>query len=842
LKNVSGVENWIVRFGAEERKSIDIRKGQGVMSFRDKIGKELLFFDGGMGTLLQERGLKAGEVPETWNMLHPEVIEQINREYLLAGCNVVSANTFGVNRFKCKDLAYSVDELVSAGVRIAKSAMETVRIKEGNAQQRMYCALDIGSLGKLLKPLGEISFGEAYDAFKEVVLAGDLAGADLVLIETVSDPYEIKAAVLAAKENSKLPIVVTMIFDESGKLLTGGDVESVTAMLEGLGVDAIGFNCGLGPEQMKRLLPQLTACCSLPIVINPNAGLPVVVNGQTMFTVEPDAFAKSIRTLVEMGASAVGGCCGTTPEHIRKVVEVCGDLKITPVTDKNRTVVSSYNHAVCFTKKPLIIGERINPTGKPKLKQALRDNNMEYIYKEGLTQEENGAHILDVNVGLPEIDEPVLMREAVTGIQAIIDLPLQIDTSDPVAMEEGLRYYNGKPMLNSVNGKKESMESVFPIAKKYGAVVVCLCLDEDGIPETVEGRLKVAQKIVDTAASYGIAKKNLVMDALVLTISTGQDNARVTLETLYKIRYEMGIHTVLGVSNISFGLPDRVKINTAFFTMAMNNGLSAGIVNPSSEPMMAAYYSFNALIGEDEQCMQYIEECARQNDKEKPQAGVERKKEAESGALSLHDAIVKGLSESAYQATIRLLDEKTDSLSIINEMLIPALDVVGKGFEEKKMFLPQLLMSADAAKASFEAIKETLSKQGKNSESKGKIVIATVKGDIHDIGKNIVKTLLENYGFEMIDLGKDVAPELILKTVQENDIKLVGLSALMTTTVVYMEETIQLLRENHAGCKVMVGGAVLTQEYADMIGADFYSKDAMGSVRYANGLHEKGEL
>ena len=812
------------------------------MSFRDKIGKELLFFDGGMGTLLQERGLKAGEVPETWNMLHPEVIEQINREYLLAGCNVVSANTFGVNRFKCKDLAYSVDELVSAGVRIAKSAMEAVRIKEGNAQQKMYCALDIGSLGKLLKPLGEISFDEAYDAFKEVILAGDQAGADLVLIETVSDPYEIKAAVIAAKENSKLPIVVTMIFDEGGKLLTGGDVESVTAMLEGLGVDAIGFNCGLGPDQMKRLLPQLTACCSLPIVINPNAGLPVVVNGQTMFTVEPDAFAKSIRTLVEMGASAVGGCCGTTPEHIRKVVEVCGNLKITPVTDKNRTVVSSYNHAVCFTKKPLIIGERINPTGKPKLKQALRDNNMEYIYKEGLTQEENGAHILDVNVGLPEIDEPVLMREAVTGIQAIIDLPLQIDTSDPVAMEEGLRYYNGKPMLNSVNGKKESMESVFPIAKKYGAVVVCLCLDEDGIPETVEGRLKVARKIVDTAASYGIAKKNLVMDALVLTISTGQDNARVTLETLYKIRYEMGIHTVLGVSNISFGLPDRVKINTAFFTMAMNNGLSAGIVNPSSEPMMAAYYSFNALIGEDEQCMRYIEECARQNDKEKPQAGVERKREAEAGALSLHDAIVKGLSESAYQATTRLLDEKADSLSIINEMLIPALDVVGKGFEEKKMFLPQLLMSADAAKASFEAIKETLSKQGKNSESKGKIVIATVKGDIHDIGKNIVKTLLENYGFEMIDLGKDVAPELILKTVQENDIKLVGLSALMTTTVVYMEETIQLLRENHAGCKVMVGGAVLTQEYADMIGADFYSKDAMGSVRYANGLHEKGEL
>lgn len=810
------------------------------MGFIEEIGRELMFFDGGMGTLLQERGLKAGEVPETWNMLHPEVIGQINREYLLAGCNVVSANTFGVNRFKCKDLAYGVDELVGAGVRIARSAIEAVRAGQDGAKQKMYCALDIGSLGKLLKPLGEISFDEAYNAFREVVLAGDKAGADLILIETVSDSYEIKAAVLAAKENTNLPIVVTMIFDENGKLLTGGDVESVTAMLEGLGVDAIGFNCGLGPEQMKKLLPQLTACCSLPIVVNPNAGLPVVVNGQTVFTVEPDEFAGSMRMLVEMGASAVGGCCGTTPEHIRRVVALCGGMKITPVTDKGITVVSSYNHAVRFSRKPLIIGERINPTGKPKLKQALRDNNMEYLYKEGLAQEENGAHILDVNVGLPEIDEPFLMQEAVTGIQAIIDLPLQIDTSDTEAMERGLRYYNGKPMLNSVNGKKESMESVFPIAKKYGAVVVCLCLDEGGIPETVEGRLAVAQKIVDTAASYGIAKKNLVMDALVLTISTGQDNARVTLETLYKIRYEMGLHTVLGVSNISFGLPDRVKINTAFFTMAMNNGLSAGIVNPASEAMMAAYYSFNALIGEDEQCMRYIENCAQQKDREQPQGAV--KKDTSAGELGLQEAIVKGLSESAYQATIRLLEAKTDSLSIINEMLIPALDVVGKGFEEKTMFLPQLLMSADAAKASFEAIKETLSKQGKNSESKGKIVIATVKGDIHDIGKNIVKTLLENYGFEMLDLGKDVAPEVILQTVQEHGIKLVGLSALMTTTVVYMEETIKLLRENNAGCKVMVGGAVLTQEYADMIGADFYSKDAMGSVRYANVLHENGEL
>lgn len=807
------------------------------MNFREVLGRQILFFDGGMGTLLQERGLKAGEVPETWNIVHPECIRQIHKEYLMAGSNIISANTFGVNAFKCKNLPYTVDELVTAGIQLVQEAIQEVRSSSnGGEKQPMYAALDIGSIGKLLKPLGEISFDEAYKTFQEIIIAGDKAGADLILIETVSDSYEIKAAVLAAKENSNLPVVVTMIFDESGKLLTGGDVASVTAMLEGLGVDAVGFNCGLGPEQMKNLLPQLTACCSLPVVVNANAGLPVVVNGQTVFHVAPEEFAQSVKTLVEMGAGIVGGCCGTTPAHIQRVVELCKDMEIKPVTDKNLTVVSSYNHAVYFTRKPLIIGERINPTGKSKFKQALREHDMEYIYKEGLAQEEKGAQILDVNVGLPEIDEPRLMEEAVTGIQAIIDLPLQIDTSDTAAMERGLRYYNGKPMLNSVNGKKESMESVFPIAKKYGAVLVCLCLDESGIPETVEGRLRVAEKLVKTAAEYGIPKKNLVIDALVLTISTGQDNANVTLETMRRIRYEMGLHTVLGVSNISFGLPERSRINTAFFTMAMNNGLSAGIVNPSSEPMMSAYYSFNALIGEDEQCMAYIANASQTADK--PSAAPAQK----NSALTLEEAIIKGLSESAGEATVRLLEQNMDALAIINEKLIPALDVVGKGFEEKKMFLPQLLMSADAAKASFEAIKATLSKQGKNSESKGKIVIATVKGDIHDIGKNIVKTLLENYGFDMLDLGKDVDPELILKTVQENQVKLVGLSALMTTTVVNMEATIKLLREHHAGCKVMVGGAVLTQEYADMIGADFYSKDAMGSVRYANTLYEQGEL
>ena len=812
------------------------------MKIREKLGKEILFFDGAMGTELQSRGLQTGEIPETWNILQPEKIKQVHKEYLRAGANVISANTFGVNSFKCRNMEYSVEQLVSSGINLVKESISEVReellAKGGkeDALPTMYTALDIGSLGKLLKPLGEIAFEQAYEAFKEIIIAGDKAGADVILVETVSDSYEIKAAVLAAKENSELPVVVTMIFDENGKLLTGGNVASVTAMLEGLGVDAIGFNCGLGPEQMLKLLPELTACCSIPIVINPNAGLPSVVNGKTVFDVEPEEFAQKVKLLVENGASAVGGCCGTTPAHIREVISVCKGLELQPITDKNLTVVSSYNHAVYFTRKPLIIGERINPTGKSKFKQALRDHDMEYIYKEGLTQEEKGAHILDVNVGLPEIDEPQLMEEAVTGIQAIIDLPLQIDTSDPVAMERALRCYNGKPMLNSVNGKKESMESVFPIAKKYGAVVVCLCLDENGIPETVEGRLAIAEKIVKTAESYGIPKKNLVMDALVMTISTGKDNALVTLEALRRIRYEMGIHTVLGVSNISFGLPERGKVNTTFFTMALQNGLSAGIVNPSSEPMMAAYYSFNALTGEDDQCMEYIEKCGTPSEQPKVVSGNK------NSDLTLDEAIIKGLTESAYHATMKLLSEGNDSLTIINEKLIPALDVVGKGFEEKKMFLPQLLMSADAAKASFEAIKKVLSESGKKSESKGKIVIATVKGDIHDIGKNIVKTLLENYGFEMIDLGKDVEPELILKTVQEQNVRLVGLSALMTTTVVNMEETIKLLREQNVNCRVMVGGAVLTQEYADMIGADFYSKDAMGSVRYANELYDAGEI
>lgn len=803
------------------------------MKIKEKIGKELLFFDGAMGTILQARGLKTGEIPETWNILHPEEIKKVHMEYLEAGSNVISSNTFGANCFKCDGLSYTTEQLVKAGIEIAKDAIAEMKEKKPTMKEA-YVALDIGSLGKLLKPLGSLSFDDAYNAFCEIIKAGTQADADLILIETMSDMYEIKAAVLAAKENSNLPVVVTMIFDEQGKLLTGGDIQAAVAMLEGLEVDAIGFNCGLGPEQMLKLLPSLADATSTPIAINPNAGLPVVINGKTVFKVEPDEFAKHARGLVKGGTSMIGGCCGTTPAHIKALVDSCSDIEVVPITKKNHTVISSYTHAVRFDKKPYVIGERINPTGKSKFKQALRDHDMEYIYKEALMQEEKGAHILDVNVGLPEIDEVSMMVEAVTGIQAISALPLQIDTTNLEAMEKAMRYYNGKPMINSVNGKQESMHAVFPLIKKYGGVVVCLTLDENGIPETADGRIAIAKKIIETAKSYGIDKKNLVMDTLVMTISTGTENANITLEALKRARYELGVHTVLGVSNISFGLPQRGTINTAFYTMAMQNGLSAGIVNPSSEMMMGAYYSFCALIGEDEQCMQYIEKCSAQ-----PETTTSA---AKNQKMSLHDAIVKGLADSASAETKVLLKKGKDSLSIINEDLIPALDVVGKGFEEKKMFLPQLLMSAEAAKASFEAIKEILTQNGQTSETKTKVILATVKGDIHDIGKNIVKVLLENYGFDVLDLGKDVPPEVIVETAKEQNVKLIGLSALMTTTVVNMEETIKQLRKEEIPCKVMVGGAVLTQEYADMIGADFYSKDAMGSIRYANQLYDQGEI
>ncbi len=795
------------------------------MDIREELGRRIIFFDGGLGSLLQERGLKPGELPETWNLTRPEVLYDIHRAYLDAGADIILANTFGANGFKYDNL----EEIVTAAVVNAKKAV-------ADSGRKAYVALDMGPTGKLLKPMGTLDFEECVSIYADVVRYGAKAGADLILIETMSDTYELKAAVLAAKENSNLPVVATVVFDEHHKMLTGATPEVVVAMLEGLRVDAIGMNCGLGPKQMKPIFETMARYASIPLVITPNAGLPRSENGKTVYDVGPEEFAEDMEEIINMGAWMAGGCCGTTPAHIKALTERCFGITPKPLTDKDYTIVTSYSTAVELGGRPVIIGERINPTGKSKFKQALRDNNMEYILEEGVKQADSGAHILDVNVGLPEIDEPAMMRRTVFELQSVLPLPLQIDTTDPVAMEQAMRIYNGKPMINSVNGKEEIMHQIFPLVQKYGGTVVGLALDEAGIPDTAEGRLAVAKKIYDTAAQYGIKPKDIVIDALTMTMSTDNNSANITLDTVREIKAHGG-RTVLGVSNISFGLPQREVINSGFFLMAMQAGLSAGIINPNARAMIQAYDTYCVLGGFDSQCMSYIEKYAVAEPTPVAQTvtSVKQAGKAVTGNLSLTDCIVKGLKEQAYKATKEELGTK-DTMEIINGELVPALDIVGKGFEKGTVFLPQLLMSAEAAKAGFEAIKEYVSSQGTNQEKKATIVIATVKGDIHDIGKNIVKVLLENYGYDVIDLGKDVPPETVVDKVIETHAPLVGLSALMTTTVVSMEETIKKLHESAPWCKIMVGGAVLTQEYADMIGADFYGKDAMQSVYYAEEL------
>ena len=713
----------------------------------ERLGKELLFFDGGMGTLLQAEGLQPGELPETWNIERKETIRKIHQSYFEAGSDIVLTNTFGANALKFHDENCSLKAIIDA-------AVENVRFGAKAAirdERDYYVALDIGPTGKLLKPLGDLSFEDAYEAFKEVVQYGEKAGADLIHIETMSDTYEVKAAVLAAKENTNLPVFATMIFDDKGKLLTGGDVPSVVALLEGLRVDALGINCGMGPKQMLPILQQIAQYTSLPIIVKPNAGLPKQRDGQTYYDVTPDVFAKQLQEIVKAGACVIGGCCGTTPKHIRAMISACKDLEMTKPTFKNHTIVSSYGKAVELGDMPVIIGERINPTGKSKFKQALKEHNLDYILKEGITQQDKGAHILDVNVGLPDIDEVVMMKEVVRELQSVTSLPLQIDTVDTEAMEQAMRIYNGKPMVNSVSGKQESMNAVFPLIQKYGGVVIGLTLDENGIPKTAKGRLEVAGKIIEEAKKYGIDKKDIVIDVLTMTISSEPNGAKTTLEALKMVRDTYGVRTALGVSNISFGLPSRPVINANFYTMAMQNGLTAGIINPSSEDMMRSYHSYCALMNYDTNCENYIAHYGNQEPaKTTVPAGQQ---------IDLKTAIEKGLKEDAYQTTVALVKTK-EPLEIINTYLIPALDTVGKGFEKGTVFLPQLLMSADAAKSSFAVLKEELEKNGGEEKEKEKVILATVKGDIHDIGKNIVKVLLENYSFEVIDLGKDVAPEM----------------------------------------------------------------------------------
>ncbi|MBQ2325657.1 MAG: homocysteine S-methyltransferase family protein [Clostridia bacterium] len=792
------------------------------MDFRSFLKDNTVILDGGMGTLLQKKGVLSTGHPEELNITHPEIITGIHRDYFDAGSNVVCTNTFGANILKFE--RDTLEKIISAAVQNAVSARA-----ESSSNHPKFVALDIGPTGKLLAPMGRLDFEDAVSVFAESIRIGVKCGVDLIVIETMNDSYETKAALLAAKESCSLPVIVTNAYGADGCLLTGASPAAMVALLEGMGVDALGANCSLGPKQLAPVAEELLRCASVPVVIKPNAGLPSVVDGSTVYDVTAEDFASSLSALVKKGVRVAGGCCGTTPQYIKELTKAVAGMTPVPVTDKNITIVSSYCRAVKFGEKPVLIGERINPTGKKRFKQALVERDMDYILSEGASQAEKGCHVLDVNVGLPEIDEREMLTEAVCALQTVTDLPLQIDTASPIAMEAALRRYNGKAMVNSVNGKAESMSAVFPLVKKYGGLVVALTLDEDGIPETAEGRVEIARKILDTAAEYGIDKKNIIFDPLALTVSADGAAAKTTLEAVGRIKNELGCHTSLGVSNVSFGLPNRDGINSVFFALTLQNGLSAAIMNPYSGDMMRTYYAYKALMGMDENCAEYIALSGTLA----PAAAVSTASNTLSAESPLKNAIQRGFKDKAGAVTAEML-KTVPPLDIVNNEIIPALNAVGEGFEKNTVFLPQLLMSAESAKNAFEQIKKVMSADGQGK--KGDFVLATVHGDIHDIGKNIVKLLLENYGFNVIDLGKDVPPEKVVEAVVNIHAPLAGLSALMTTTVPAMEETIRQLRESAPWCKIVVGGAVLTEEYAASIGADKYARDAMETVRYAEAV------
>ncbi len=787
-----------------------------------------VYLDGATGTMLQAVGLPVGELPERWNITHADEVTAVHKAYFDAGSNVVCTNTFGANalKFSPKEL----EALIRAGVENAKRARA-----ESCGKQPMWIALDIGPTGRMLAPYGDLDFEKATETFAEVVRLGARYGADLIFIETMGDSYETKAALLAAKENCDLPVLVSNAYGEDGKLMTGASPAAMVALLEGMGADAIGVNCSFGPKSLENVVSEYCRLASVPVLFKPNAGMPKMVNGTTMYELSAEAFAEELLLSAKFGVRIFGGCCGTSPQHIAALARKTKTLELPPLTEKTETLVSSYTHAVELRKSPILIGERINPTGKKLLKAALREGNADYILQEGIAQQESGAHVLDVNVGIPEIDEKTVLPNVVCRLQEVVNLPLQIDTSDPEAMERALRLYNGKAMVNSVNGKEESMAQVFPLVKKYGGVVVALTLDENGIPQNAGGRVAIAKKILQRAQAYGIAKKDIIFDPLAMAVSAEPQAAKETLTAVRRITEELGCGTSLGVSNVSFGLPRRDIINAAFFGLALGQGLSAAIMNPHSEEMMKTYRAYRVLAGSDENCGEYVAYASRLA--EEKSAIIVKNAAAEvvsSGEqTSLQTAIVKGLKEQARRLTEELL-KTVPPLQIVQTEIVVALDIVGNAFENKKVYLPQLLTSAEAAKSAFAAIKANM--QG-SAATKCPFVLATVKGDIHDIGKNIVKLLLENYGFAVCDLGRDVPVERVVEKTVELHAPLVGLSALMTTTVPAMEETIRALRMAAPWCKVVVGGAVLTQAYADKIGADKYAKDAMETVRYAEAVY-----
>ena len=789
-----------------------------IIEFKKLLGKKLIYLDGGMGSVLQQKGLRAGELPELLNITNPDMIQEIHLEYYNSGSNVVYTNTFGANELKFEDSIYTIEQVVEKGVENAKIAREKSTNKDNK-----FIALDVGPLGKLLKPIGDLDFEDAINIFKNTIKIGVQNGVDIIAIETMSDTYELKAAILAAKEVCDLPIIATVAFSDDKRLLNGADVKTVVSILEGLRVDALGMNCGLDPRDIKDVVEEFLYYSSTPLVLKPNAGIPENINGEIKFNLEADGFGKIMQEFVTMGVNIAGGCCGTTPTHIKSLYEHTKDIDVIQVKPKNHTLVSSYTKTV-VCDVPKIIGERINPTGKKLLKQALINKDISYILKEAITQEEQGAHILDVNTGLNEIDEIEMSLNVVRAIQEISTLPLQIDSAKTNVLETSLRNYNGKAMLNSVNGKESIMKEIFPIVQKYGAVVVALTIDDNGIPSDAQGRYDIAKKIIKTAQTYGIDKKDIVVDPLCMTISSDKNAANETLKALTMIKENLGVKTILGVSNVSFGLPQRELINHTFFTSALRAGLDFGIINPGADTMMRAYDAHMVLAGLDDNAANYISKYSSQ---------VDTVKKVEVSDISLKEAIKKGLKEDSFNIAKNLLNEKMP-LDIINDELIPALDDVGAGFEKGTVFLPQLMMSADSAARAFDALKEKMIALEDNAKEKQKIILATVKGDVHDIGKNIVKVLLENYGYDVYDLGKDVDYDIILDTIKKEKVTLLGLSALMTTTADNMQKTIDLVRETiNQDVKIMVGGAVLTRDYAQKIGADKYCKDAMESVRYA---------